>query len=107
MKSSSLRLRVAAIEPKSRSRGDVDWDALSPRERVVTQLVIKGSANKEIARELKVTEGTVKTHLHRIYRKLGVTGRFALAIVSKKARSGGRRSEDHSVKLPKSKLSAL
>ena len=107
MKSSSLRLRFAAIEPKIRSRGDVDWDALSPRERVVTQLVIKGSANKEIARELKVTEGTVKTHLHRIYRKLGVTGRFALAIVSKKARSGGRRSEDHSVKLPKSKLSAL
>jgi DNA-binding NarL/FixJ family response regulator len=31
--------------------------------------------NKEIARALYITEGTVKTHLHHIYEKLGVRSR--------------------------------
>jgi regulatory LuxR family protein len=36
-------------------------------------------SNKEIARRLKVTEGTAKCHLHHIYRKLGIDNRTALA----------------------------
>jgi len=45
-------------------------------------LAARGFANKTIARELDVSEGTVKLHLHRVYRKLGVKGRFALAALT-------------------------
>jgi two-component system, NarL family, nitrate/nitrite response regulator NarL len=49
-------------------------------------LAAKGLPNKTIGEQLKVTEGTVKLHLHRIYRKLGINSRFALAaLVSKVA----------------------
>jgi len=53
--------------------------ALSAREQEVMHLVAEGLANKEIARRLHVSEGTVKLHLHSIYRKLGIKSRFALA----------------------------
>jgi len=36
--------------------------------------------NKEIAYELRLTEGTIKEYLNRIYRKLGLTNRTELAI---------------------------
>lgn len=50
------------------------------------RLAAKGLTNRAIAHELKVTEGTIKLHLHNIYRKLGVKSRFALvALVNKKA----------------------
>ena len=57
----------------------VNFEVLSVREREVTLLAAKGLANKVIARELNVAEGTVKLHLHRVYQKLGIKGRFALA----------------------------
>jgi DNA-binding NarL/FixJ family response regulator len=53
--------------------------ALSKRERQVTTLVCDGLSNKMIARKLGVGEGTVKIHLHNIYRKLGISSRNALA----------------------------
>jgi len=48
---------------------------LSPRKRRVLELVAHGASNKEIAQELGVSEGTVRTHLERLYRKLGVRSR--------------------------------
>jgi DNA-binding NarL/FixJ family response regulator len=51
---------------------------LTPREIEVVQMVAAGLRNKEIARRLTLTEGTVKTHLHNIYSKLGVDGRLEL-----------------------------
>ena len=51
---------------------------LTPREIEVVQLVAAGHRNKEIARRLTLTEGTVKVHLHHIYAKLGVDGRLEL-----------------------------
>jgi two-component system nitrate/nitrite response regulator NarL len=48
-------------------------------------LVAEGLANKEIARRLHVSEGTVKLHLHRIYQKLGIKSRFALAALVRNA----------------------
>lgn len=56
---------------------------LSPREREVVFLAIRGFANKAIAQQLDVTEGTVKIHLHRVYQKLGIKSRFALAVLAK------------------------
>ena len=41
--------------------------ALSPREREVALLVARGLANKEIARELELSNGTVKLHVHSIF----------------------------------------
>ena len=40
--------------------------------------------NKEIAFELGITEGTVKVHLTRLYRKVGVNDRFELALFTLK-----------------------
>jgi two-component system, NarL family, nitrate/nitrite response regulator NarL len=52
--------------------------SLTPRELEVTRMVASGLRNKEIAARLAITEGTVKFHLHGIYEKLRVDGRYAL-----------------------------
>lgn len=51
---------------------------LTPREVEVTRMVAEGLRNKEIAARLEITEGTVKFHLHSIYEKLQIDGRYAL-----------------------------
>jgi DNA-binding NarL/FixJ family response regulator len=50
---------------------------LAARERQVLELVAKGTPNRDIARELFISEATVKTHLSHIFTKLGVTDRAA------------------------------
>ena len=51
---------------------------LTARELEVTRMVASGLRNKEIAARLEITEGTVKFHLHGIYEKLQIDGRYAL-----------------------------
>jgi DNA-binding NarL/FixJ family response regulator len=51
---------------------------LTPREVEVTKMVAAGLRNKDIASRLDITEGTVKFHLHSIYEKLRIDGRYAL-----------------------------
>jgi DNA-binding NarL/FixJ family response regulator len=51
--------------------------ALSAREREVLLLVARGMPNKAIARELFVSEATVKTHLGHVFDKLSVSDRAA------------------------------
>jgi DNA-binding NarL/FixJ family response regulator len=53
---------------------------LSFREKQVVELVSQGKANKQIAFELLLTEGTIKEYLNRIFRKVEVTNRTELAI---------------------------
>jgi two-component system, NarL family, response regulator len=48
---------------------------LSPRELEVLKLMIMGKRNREIARHLDITEGTVKIHVSNVLGKLGVTDR--------------------------------
>lgn len=48
-------------------------NCLSPREFVVLSLVAKGYSNKEIAKELFVSEFTIKTHLINIYSKFSLS----------------------------------
>ncbi|MCB0633773.1 MAG: response regulator transcription factor [Saprospiraceae bacterium] len=50
-------------------------DQLTPKEEEVLEYISNGFLNKEIAEKLKVVEGTVKLHLHRIYKKLQVNNR--------------------------------
>ena len=53
---------------------------LTSREGEIARLVSRGLRNKEIARELHLSEGTVKMHLHHIYEKLHLGGRMQLAL---------------------------
>jgi DNA-binding NarL/FixJ family response regulator len=51
---------------------------LTPRERDVVACLWKGHCNKLIARELQISEGTVKVHLVNIFAKMDVRNRAAL-----------------------------
>jgi DNA-binding NarL/FixJ family response regulator len=53
---------------------------LTPREREIAFLIGGGASNKEIARSLRVGEGTVKAHLTAIFRKLGFSDRLQLGL---------------------------
>jgi NarL family two-component system response regulator LiaR len=53
---------------------------LTPREREVLGLIGRGMPNKRIARELGVSEKTVKTHVGHVLAKLGVTDRTQAAL---------------------------
>lgn len=52
---------------------------LTKREQQIVDGVARGLRNKEIARQLNISEKTVKSHLNNIFQKLGLAGRFALA----------------------------
>lgn len=54
-------------------------DVLTPREIEIARMVAAGLPNREIGEKLFISEGTVKTHLHSVYEKLGLKGRLQLA----------------------------
>jgi DNA-binding NarL/FixJ family response regulator len=66
-------------KPKIRVRKPLSH-TLSLREKQIVALILQAKANKEIAWELHLTEGTIKEYLNRIFRKLGVRNRTDLAI---------------------------
>ena len=55
-------------------------DAMSPREVEVLRLVAQGLANKQIGRALGISERTVKAHLGRVFRQIGVADRTSAAL---------------------------
>jgi DNA-binding CsgD family transcriptional regulator len=61
------------------------------REQQIILIVMKCLSNKDIGRRLDLTEGTVKVHLHNIYRKCRVNNRTALAAMAIKYREGNTR----------------
>lgn len=60
-------------------------NALSSREEEVVRCVARGLRNAEVARHLSISEETVKTHLNRIFRKLGVRDRVELVLYATRA----------------------
>jgi DNA-binding NarL/FixJ family response regulator len=62
-------------------------EPLTPRQLDIVQRVGQGLGNKEIARQLGVSVATVRTHLSRVYEKLGSESRVELALLA--ARTGG------------------
>src|SRR5690349_13970537 len=72
----------ACRKPKPRDRAATDR-RLTFREQQIVALVQQAKANKEIAGDLCLTEGTVKDYLHRIFRKLQVRNRTELALYGK------------------------
>ena len=57
-----------------------ELDVLTPREREVLALVGAGLSNQEIAAELTLGEGTVKTHIGHVFAKLGLRDRAAAVV---------------------------
>lgn len=55
-------------------------ETLTPKEREVLRLLVRGRSNREIARNLLVSTSTVKKHVHQIISKLGVSDRTQAVI---------------------------
>jgi DNA-binding NarL/FixJ family response regulator len=61
--------------------------SLTRREFQLLQLVAIGLRNNDIAGRLNITEGTIKIHLHSIYKKLGVRDRLELVLLARERAS--------------------
>ena len=69
-------MRTAAARLMTRMRAPAE-ESLSAREIEVLALVARGASNRQVGRELHISEATVKTHLIHIFDKLGVADRTA------------------------------
>lgn len=72
---SALSPAVAVRLVERMRQPEASASALTPRETGVLRLVAAGLGNKQIAAQLGIGESTVKTHLLRVYDKLGVDSR--------------------------------
>jgi DNA-binding NarL/FixJ family response regulator len=63
--------------------GSSEIPTLTPRQEQVLRCICEGLSNKQIARQLELTEATVKMHLKMLYAKLGVNSRTQAILVSK------------------------
>jgi DNA-binding CsgD family transcriptional regulator len=74
-----LLLVFERVERKDAVQHNLERYALSPRECEVVMLVLYGYSNRRIADQLFLTEYTVEDHFKRVFAKLGVRSRTALA----------------------------
>jgi ATP/maltotriose-dependent transcriptional regulator MalT len=68
----------STIDPRNGAGGETEdtvYEPLSERELEVLTLLVSGRSNADIARDLVISVGTVKTHTNNIYRKLGARNR--------------------------------
>ena len=70
------------LEPQATLNTDEPLEELTAREQAVLELLAHGLPNKRIARQLEISESTVKFHLGAIYAKLGVSSRVAAVNVA-------------------------
>ena len=68
--------------PDTPGREDPRLDVLTDREREVLVEIAKGATNAEIASNLFMAEGTVKTHVGRLLSKLGARDRVNLVLIA-------------------------
>jgi DNA-binding CsgD family transcriptional regulator/tetratricopeptide (TPR) repeat protein len=76
----SARHELRSIGIRARRPAISGVDAFTASERRVADLVAAGSSNREAAQALFVTEKTIETHLHSVYRKLQIHSRRELAV---------------------------
>ncbi|HEX2083257.1 MAG TPA: response regulator transcription factor, partial [Xanthomonadaceae bacterium] len=87
----------AWLHPQAQ-RQMLDWmrrppsavDTLTARERSVLALLARGGSNKLIARELGLTEGTVKGYVSQVLDKLGVADRTQAALLAQREGIGAK-----------------
>ncbi len=60
----------------------MEADELTPREKEVLALMVKGSSTAKLAATLHLSEGTVKFHINNIFQKLGVSDRAQAIVVA-------------------------
>jgi len=70
----------AGPQKAARPRAAAPFAELTPRELEILGCIADGSSNKMIARELDITDGTVKLHVKAILRKLGLRSRVEAAV---------------------------
>jgi two-component system, NarL family, nitrate/nitrite response regulator NarL len=71
----NLRALAATVEQRAQRQ----VRSLSPRQQRIIEAIVAGCSNKDIAKEMSLSERTVKYHLTRIFVELGVSGRMELA----------------------------
>jgi DNA-binding NarL/FixJ family response regulator len=80
------RLSISGSPPgEARTTTDIPEKALAgltKRERQIAMLVSAGLTNKEVGRQLNLTAGTIKVHLHNIFQKLEINNRSTLAALA-------------------------
>lgn len=81
------------------ARDPSPFSELTPREGEILGLLAEGQSNKAIARNLGISDGTVKLHVKAILRKLGVHSRVEAAVIAveqglRSARTEGARSAE-------------
>jgi two-component system nitrate/nitrite response regulator NarL len=79
-------------EPLKRSAAPLS--DLTPRELEILSHVAEGQSNKMIARDLNITDGTVKLHVKAILRKLGVHSRVEAAVIAVEQGLGRKKVND-------------
>lgn len=75
-----IRVRHGDRVKENPARKNHPFQLLTPREQEVAKLVGSGASNKQIARELDISDRTVKAHLTTTFQKLGITDRLHLAL---------------------------
>jgi FixJ family two-component response regulator len=74
---------IAAEDSKISALRDL-YDQLTPRERDVFALLVRGRPHKQIAYELKISDRTVKLHRHQIVQKLRVRSLAEFAVIAER-----------------------
>lgn len=78
--SESITEVLASAIRKPVSRDQANLNSLTNREYEILSLIAKGMSNKVIARELDISDGTVKVHVKHLLKKLGLRSRVEAAV---------------------------
>lgn len=73
---------IEYLKRRTNRRDQHDGVQLTRRELEIVSAIVGGLGNREMARQFAISEQTVKHHLTRIYRKLGVSNRLELALLA-------------------------
>lgn len=80
LEKNTIRQALKLLMDQSAQKSDCQSKLLTNRELEVARLIRAGLSNQEIAKQLYVSEGTIKLHLNKIYYKLKIKGRLQLAL---------------------------